>query len=202
MNTNCQRGFTLFELLVTILVMGVLFGIGVPNLLEFSRNNRMTATANDMLTSIMMARSEAVKQHLPVTLCASPEPLAAPPACDLDASDPDSNGGYIVFVDANADGVLDAGEDLVLQRDDPDAVTVLADNGYIHFARNGFLGDIGGAGSSAKEILLCDDRGNVTVSGSLSAARALRIDPTGRAVVLNEVADIDTLNGTIGLSCP
>ncbi|MDX1562872.1 MAG: GspH/FimT family pseudopilin, partial [Gammaproteobacteria bacterium] len=117
MNTKQQRGFTLYELLVTVLVAGVIFGLGVPNLLEFSRNNQMAAVANDMVTALILARSEAIKGRVPVTLCASPNPVDAAPDCDPDASD--SNGGYIVFVDDDADAVVDAGEDILLQRDDP-----------------------------------------------------------------------------------
>lgn len=199
--SSSLRGFTLYELLVTMLVAGVIFTLGVPNLLEFSRNNRMAATANDMITSLLLARSEAVKRRVGVTLCASPEPLANAPDCDADLSD--SGGGYVVWVDDDADAVIDGGEEILLQRGDPDNMTIFADSGYVHFGVTGYVEDIGGAGtSSATEILYCDERGNVVVSGTLSAARAVRIDPTGRAVVLNEVARIIPIVTNLGADCP
>jgi type IV fimbrial biogenesis protein FimT len=198
MNHNTQRGFTLYELLVTVLVMGVIFGFGVPNLLEFSRNNRMAAVANDLVTSLLLARSEAVKGRVPVTLCASPEPIDNSPECDADATDPDSGGGYVVWVDTNADAVIDGGEQLLVQRDDPQDITVLGDSGYVQFGISGFVSTAAGAGAPATEILFCDSRGNTTVSGSLSAARGLRIPATGRPNLLIEVAEVATL----GLACP
>lgn len=200
MNPRTQRGFTLYELLVAMLVMGVIFGFGVPNLLEFTRNNRMAATANDLVTAMLLARSEALKGRTTVTLCASPEPIVNNPSCDVDASDADSEGGYIVWIDTDRDAVVDGGEQLLLQRDDPQDITVLANNGsgYVQFGINGFVTTAVGAGAPATEILFCDTRGNTVVSGSLSAARALRIPVTGRPFLLTEVAEIATL----GLACP
>lgn len=200
MDARTQRGFTLYELMVTLLVAGVIFGLGVPNLLEFSRNNQMSAAANDMITSILLARSEAVKQRVPVTLCASPNPVDAAPTCSADGSG--TAGGYIVWVDDDADGTVDGGEQVLVQRDDPQGITVFGDNGYIHFGINGFLADIAGLGDSATNLLFCDARGNVVASGSLSAARAIRIDPTGRGTVMREVADVATVVTTLGAACP
>ena len=198
MNGRTQRGFTLYELLVTVLVMGVIFGFGVPNLLEFTRNNRMAATANDLVTALLLARSEALKGRTTVTLCASPEPIDNNPSCDADVSDPASEGGYIAWVDTDRDAVVDAGEQLLLQRDDPQDITVLGDSGYVQFGVNGFVTTAAGGGAPATEILFCDTRGNTVVSGSLSAARALRIPVTGRPFLLTEVAEIATL----GIACP
>jgi type IV fimbrial biogenesis protein FimT len=200
MNTKTLRGFTLYELMVTLLVAGIIFGLGIPNLLEFSRNNQMSSAANDMITSILLARSEAVKRRVPVTLCASPNPVDASPTCSPDASG--TSGGYIVWADDDADAVVDGGEDLLVQRDDPQDITVFGDNGYVHFGINGFLANIGGLGDSATNLLFCDARGNVIASGSLSAARAIRIDPTGRGTVMREVADVATIVTALGAACP
>ena len=200
MNTRNQNGFTLFELLVTLLVAGVVFGLGVPNLLEFARNNRMAATANDLLTAVYLARSHAVTERTPVTICASPNPVAPAPTCSPDASG--TNGGFIVWVDADADAVVDGGEEILYQRDDPQDITVFGDNGYIHFGITGSTADVAGEGPTATRILLCDVRGNVVASGSLSAARAVRISPTGRGEVLREVAEITPIVAGLGVACP
>jgi Tfp pilus assembly protein FimT len=156
----------------------------------------MTSVANDLISAIARARSSAISQRLPVTLCASPNPVDAAPTCSPDASG--TNGGYIVWVDDNGDAVVDAGEEIILQRDDPQDIDVIANNGYISFNNTGYVDDIGGLGLSARLLLLCDDRGNTVASGSLSAARAIRIAPTGRPTVIREVS----LIGALALACP
>lgn len=65
------RGFTLIELLVTMAVAAILLGIAVPSYQTFVMNNRMATQANDMITALNMARSEAVKRAANVTVCAS-----------------------------------------------------------------------------------------------------------------------------------
>lgn len=195
MNKAKQRGFTLFELLVTVLVLGVVLGIGVPNLLEFTRNNRMAATANDVVSALHLARNEAVMRRVPVTLCASPEPLVDDPVCDPDFSDPDSGGGFIAWVDADSDATVDAGEEILLQRNDPQDIDIFPDSGYVHFGANGFVQNIPSEGAPVTLILFCDARGNSVVSGSLSAARAIRVPATGRPSLLNEVGEINAVGG-------
>lgn len=65
------RGFTLIELMVTIAVAAILLSIAVPNFQMFVMNNRMASQANDLITALSLARSEAVKRAANVTVCAS-----------------------------------------------------------------------------------------------------------------------------------
>ncbi len=54
-------GFTLLELIITVVVLVVLLGIAVPSFLQTINRNAVTGTANDLLASILRARSEAIK---------------------------------------------------------------------------------------------------------------------------------------------
>lgn len=92
-------GFTLWELLVTLTVVSVLIGFGLPNFREFQRDNGITAASNSLLTAILTGRSEAIKRRVPVTVCASPNPSAENPVCNQDGSG--THGGYVVWVDDN-----------------------------------------------------------------------------------------------------
>ena len=57
MKKRTQTGFTLYELLITLLIVGVVLSVGIPNLAEFTRNGRITASANDLHASFLMART-------------------------------------------------------------------------------------------------------------------------------------------------
>jgi len=66
-----QQGLNLIELMVTLAVLAVLFGIGLPKFNSTILNNRSTALANELITAANFARSEAVKRGVCVDLCAS-----------------------------------------------------------------------------------------------------------------------------------
>jgi type IV fimbrial biogenesis protein FimT len=66
-----KRGFTLIELMVTIAVLGVLFAVAIPGFQRIVVNNRMASQANDLISALSLARSEAVKRAANVTVCAS-----------------------------------------------------------------------------------------------------------------------------------
>jgi type IV fimbrial biogenesis protein FimT len=57
-----SRGFTLLELMVTLLVAGVLIVVAVPGFAATLRQNRLLADANQFLTALNLARSEAIKR--------------------------------------------------------------------------------------------------------------------------------------------
>jgi type IV fimbrial biogenesis protein FimT len=63
------RGFTLPELLVTIAVASILLGIAVPSFSGLIVDNRLTTQANDLVSAINFARSEAIKRNRTVSLC-------------------------------------------------------------------------------------------------------------------------------------
>lgn len=65
------RGFTLIELMVTIAILVILLGVGVPSFQAMVQNSRATALANDLVSALNLARSEAVRRGESVSLCAS-----------------------------------------------------------------------------------------------------------------------------------
>ena len=227
MNTSRQHGFTLWELLMTLLVAGILLGIGVPNVMEFQRNAAMTGAANDLVTATLMARTEAVKRQAQVTLCLSDDPLAATPTCTPDPVFNSATRGYVVWVDENnnfdangsriltdgTDGnrVIDPGELVLSQTAAPGAATrvrVSANCGYITFGPTGFaLPTVAPCSTTltTRAVLFCDDRGQKVAAGALSTTRVVRTARTGRAQTLVEVAEISPLMAGFnanGANCP
>ncbi len=201
MKKDRQNGFTLYELLITVMIMGVILTFGVPNFLEFTRNNRMASASNELLAAFTLARTEAVKRKVPVTVCSSLNPLAANPACGGTFAD-----GCIVFADEDGDLVADAGEEVVRRVGPvPDGITLQTNGGanYLSYAGTGFSrGDVGGV-PALQGALLCDPRGNVPAAGGWSAARFLRIDGPGRPQVVRDTVLINNAAAAIvGAGCP
>lgn len=66
-----MRGVTLIELLISIFILAILITVAVPAFREASLSARLTASANKLHSSVMVARSEAIKANAPTTLCTS-----------------------------------------------------------------------------------------------------------------------------------
>ncbi len=182
------------ELLIVVALAALILAFGAPQFSEFQRNNRLTATANDLLASLQLARTEAIKRQRPVALCASADPAADSPSC--------SGGvfrGWIVFEDPDAD-CQPGSAGAVLRREGPVPATlrVRADGQCTLFGADGFARALG-AGVDARRLVVCDDRGYALQAGSdQSAARGIQVLRPGRALVTREP---DQLEGW-DLPCP
>ncbi|GMW07926.1 MAG: GspH/FimT family pseudopilin [Gammaproteobacteria bacterium] len=193
MGKKLQEGFTLIELLVLMMVLAITLGLGVPAFNGMRANNRMSAAANDLVTSLHAARSEALTRSRSVTMCASGDWDAARPVCDGAADLP---GGWIVFVDENTNGGVDDGE-LVVQGHGPmdgsirDQARTRSDGAgpvYLSFRADGILQAIPGLPDPVSNIQLCDARGNKDTGGGTAAGRWITVSPAGRPALHDTVA--------------
>lgn len=62
-------GFTLIELMITLIVAAVLLGIAAPSFSNMIASWRLTSQANEMVSVIHRARGEAIKLNRTVALC-------------------------------------------------------------------------------------------------------------------------------------
>lgn len=65
------RGMTMIELLITVVILAILMAIAVPSFRNASLGSQLSAAANNLLASVQLARSEAIKRNTAVTLCAT-----------------------------------------------------------------------------------------------------------------------------------
>jgi len=63
-----NKGFTLVELMVGLVLMSILTGIGVPMFRSFILDQRLRATSTDLRIALVTARSESVKRNRTVEL--------------------------------------------------------------------------------------------------------------------------------------
>lgn len=64
-------GFTLIELMVTLAVAAVLMAIAIPSFTSIINSSRLTSTANELVSSLQLARSEALRRNTRVRVCRS-----------------------------------------------------------------------------------------------------------------------------------
>lgn len=73
MASRSSAGFTLWELVWTLLIVGVLVGVGAPSFRTVSLDARRTADINAFVLAVQLARSEAAKRGRPAVVCPSPD---------------------------------------------------------------------------------------------------------------------------------
>ena len=100
------RGFTVIELLIVVALVGVLTALAVPSFVGMIQRNRVSAEVNSFAGDLQFARSEAIKQGLPVSVCASSNGKTCLGANTW-------HSGWIVFVDLNGSGTVDNTNDTV-----------------------------------------------------------------------------------------
>lgn len=69
--SSVAQGFTLIELMVTVAVIGVLAVVAVPAMTNLVNANRLNGAAGELQAAVQLARSEAVRRNVSVTLCPS-----------------------------------------------------------------------------------------------------------------------------------
>lgn len=100
-----QVGYSLFDLIITSTVASVL-GVGAVSMTGLVQDTRMTATVNQIMGDLSLARSEAIKRNTIIVLCKSNNGAS----CSTDAA---WNNGWIVFTDDNNNHNVDSGETII-----------------------------------------------------------------------------------------
>ena len=171
-----QKGFTLIELMVTLVVLGILLGLGVPSYVEWIRDSRMDNATRSLAGVLKQARSEAVSRQNVITVQSGTN------------NNPGSwADGAHIYTDAQPAGNTDyaAATDVLVKNIDlnMEGVTIITnnDNNFISFTNTGRLNEAGIV--PPLTVRLCDDRG----------------DPDGTLISVNIVGRI-SIGAAVG--CP
>ena len=62
-----QRGFSIIELAVTLVVLGILITSAIPNITSWMRNTKLRNQTESLLAGLQQARNEAVRNNRAVT---------------------------------------------------------------------------------------------------------------------------------------
>jgi type IV fimbrial biogenesis protein FimT len=145
-----QRGFTLIELMVVVVLMAIIIAFATPGFEGAINSNRLTGAANEMMASLQAARSEAIRYNRRAVFCLSANANDANPAC-LAAANAGDASGWISFLDANRNGQYNAAGDTLLRAGtahptvDLRASAAVSDGVRVVFRSDGLARDDAGA---------------------------------------------------------
>ena len=177
MDINRARGFTLLELLVALAILAILLGIGVPSFAAAIKNSCMSSNQNALVSSLYLARSEAIKNADSVTVC--PRSGSNSQQCGTSW-----DNGWLVFVDRTqlsneTTANIDADDEIVNVVDGTCGTSTIHGYGSSNRTAAGatprnFLryNNRGSTNWNNGSFVICDDRGS-------SDSRAVNIILTG-----------------------
>lgn len=161
------RGFTLTELVIAVVILGILTAMAVPAYTEFVRNSRRAGVLNEFVAALNLARSEAVKRGVPVVVCSTADGAGCGGSWTQ---------GWLVLIDLNLDGdYQDAGERLRAYQVTSPAYALTASLTDADDDPTDFLAyqPSGATDGTRGHFTYCDARG-------VRSARAVIINLTGR----------------------
>lgn len=160
-------GHTLFELLITLTLAALIFGLGLPTFGTLLADKRLRVETDALFHAVHLARKASVTRRRVVTLCASLDGQQCDPAGDW-------SHGWIMFENdaRQAAGVRSESEELLQYHTVDERVTLKANRRSFAF-RSTHLRATNGS------IAVCDRAGR-------ARSRALVVSYTGRPRVATE----------------
>jgi type IV fimbrial biogenesis protein FimT len=135
-----NAGFTMTEFIIVMVIVAILAAIAIPSYKYVTAANRMSAEVNLLLGDMQFARSEAIKQGMPITIC-----IANTTGTGCLGSGPVTwQNGWIVFTDTNSNQTLNTAAGEVVLRWQPaftSTDTFVAHSAalwYLTFNRSGY----------------------------------------------------------------
>jgi len=169
-------GFTILELLVVLVIGASVLTIGVPAFQSVVADQRSTTSTNELIESLILARSEAIKRGRYVSVCVSADGQSCAAGGSWD-------NGWIIFVTASATpGTVDGGDE-ILRVHQPLSASLNIDtlgniDSFISFRPAGTTGT--NALNFSGTLTLCDQHG-------ATGPRGLVVTPSGRIQVSRDV---------------
>jgi type IV fimbrial biogenesis protein FimT len=151
------KGFTLIELMVTIAVLAIIVTIAIPSFQDIIERNRVVTQANNILSAVQLARSEAVKRGETITLT---------------AAGGDFTGGWCV----HADGACNVGTRIRAFEATTGLVFTGSDSSVAFSAR-------GVRTPQTNTEVVINVQSNACSTGEVDRRSIIRIELTGRAKV-------------------
>ncbi len=165
-----NRGFTLYELLVTLGLVALLLSIGLPSFSGTLARNRQAIEINALFHAFHLARKESIMRRKVVSLCPSHNSKTCLPGTDWST-------GWILFENADRDSPpqIDPGESILNTHQVPDSIRIRAN-------RRGFTLRATFLRATNGTFVVCDDEDRIRPKG-------LIVSYTGRPRVALERPD-------------
>ena len=156
-----HRGYTLYELLITLVLVALLFTIAVPSFANIVANGRVRTEIDALFHAVHLARKESIMRRRVVSICPSEDGLQCSPSVNW-------SNGWLMFENTDRDEPpsIDPGEAVLQVRRTTDSIRITAN-------RRGFTLRATEKRATNGTLVVCDRQNRVK-------PRALVVSYTGR----------------------
>jgi type IV fimbrial biogenesis protein FimT len=149
-NAHSCSGYSMIELLITVVIISILAVIAVPSFQNLMARNRVATQANEFVTDLNLARSEAIKRGQRISICKSEDGVTC-------TTDDGWDQGWIVFINTGSTIAVADVNDILRVRPALQGGSTLTGAGevadYISFVPSGFSRQINGRTQSGTVTL-------------------------------------------------
>ena len=165
-----DSGYTLYEMLLTLALVGMLASLGLPTFSVTLAKSRQSSEINALFHAIHLARKESIRRRQVMTVCASTDGLSCSPTRDW-------SSGWLLFNNADRDSPpqVDPGESVVQAHAVGETIQVVANRRALTL-RSTYRRATNGT------LVVCDRQDRI-------APKALIVSYTGRPRVAVERPD-------------
>ena len=156
-----HSGYTLYELLITLLVVAILIAVAVPSFANIGASGRIRTEINALFHAVHLARKESIMRRRVVSICPSDDGLQCSTSVNW-------SNGWIMFDNADGDEPprVDPGDVVLQVRRSSESIRITAN-------RRGFTLRATEKRATNGTLVVCDRQNRV-------APRALVVSYTGR----------------------
>lgn len=104
-SNKTSSGFTLVEVLVVLSISAIIVGVATPSFMNIIANNRVAVASSELLTTLNLAKGEAVRSGMTTVICTSQNATAC--------NDGAWSDGLILFQDSDNSGNVNNGERII-----------------------------------------------------------------------------------------
>lgn len=183
-NLTTQKGVTLIELMIGLVIVGVVLTVALPAAQSIINKNRIVAEINEISGIIQFARVNAVDEQLETIVC---------PTADFTTCSTNWNQVKMVFGDEDGNGERGSDEDILA------ATSLISDNNYVNGPSQSIQFFPNGSADSQSLILICHKDKDAIY------ARQLTITAQGRVKMSQDKNNNDGIHENdagSNLSCP
>ncbi|WP_161787414.1 GspH/FimT family pseudopilin [Endozoicomonas numazuensis] len=167
------KGFSLIELMITLLIAAIIIAMGLPQLRDMSNAIRFANLQQNLISNLLYARSEAVKNGSNTLACASIN------GSSCSANSTNWNQGWIIFTDDNNNGVFDSGADTLRRSQIIESIASIT---WSNTTPVVFEGDGTVNNTSSGTFLICDSQATSTIARGVSMNLSGRVRSTDSVV--------------------